>query len=330
MEGPQILLDGAILRSNVEAWRGRTDARVYAVVKADGYGFGLERVIYELDGTADGFVVTGAAELERARELTGAPVATLVDRGPEHAARVAELRGAGNVARMDSLAALAARSDASDIVVRVGLRLAAGWSAIGMSDAPDFAAIAARSGLRVQLWTHLTNPASEGEDRARFDRFVSIFREMGVRIVSEDIEGTAMASRGRVGGDAVRIGVGLFGAGGFTCAIRVVAPVWDRVRSDGTLRASYDVQPLPRDAEVTVVRCGYADGFPRVSQPYRRILSLGMQNTVVLGTVDGDAFELLGPGDDLDELSNAANVLPHQIVTGLGSSKRRDGDILEG
>jgi alanine racemase len=315
---PAIALNGEILRENAGAWKRRTNAKVYAVVKADGYGFGLERIVRELDGVADGFVATDAADLYRTRALTNAPVATLADLGPEHAARVVELRGTGNVARIDSLRALAARSDAAEITVRIGLRLAAGWSAIEMADAEAFAEIAAASSLRVELWTHLTALSTEHDDRARFARFVEIFKRRGVRIAGEDIESTAPAARGRAGGSAVRIGVGLFGSGGLACAIGVTAPVWDRVRSDGTLRASYTAQSLAPGTEVTVLRCGYANGFPRITRPYRRILSLGMQNCIISGVVEDETFELLGPDNDLDELAAAAATVPHQIVCGLG------------
>lgn len=311
-----ISLDGAALRHNLQTWKQRTRSAVRAVVKADGYNFGLERVVRELVGIADGFVVSDAGDLERLRAITDAPAATLLDRGPAHAARVIALGGIANVAHRDTLAALAAKSDAASLVVRVGLRLAAGWSAIDFGDAAGYARTLAASGMRVELWTHLTNPATEGADRERFARFVAVFREHGVEIAGEDLNGE-------------RIGAGLFGAGSgrgigdLRCAIAVSAPVVETLTSDGTLRASYEEQPLPKGTQVTVVRCGYANSFPRVLRAYRHILSVGMQNTIVLGSADGGRIGLLGAGDDLDELAAAAGMLPHQIITGLGVGFQR-------
>jgi alanine racemase len=315
---PVISLDGAILRQNVQTWKARTRARVRAVVKANGYGFGLERLVRELDGTSDGFVVSDADGLQRLRAITGAPAATLLDLGPEHAQRVVALGGIANVAHRESLAALAARADAASLLVRVGLRLAAGWSAIEMRDAAAFATTLAEAGMRVELWTHLTGPATERSDRERFSRFVAIFRERGVDIAGEDFESTAPAANDCAHGTSVRIGVGLFGSSGLPCAIGVQAPIIDRLHSDGTLRASYDADALPSGTEVMVVRCGYSDGFPRVARPYRRVLSVGMQNCIVLGGDESANVSLLGPGDDLDDLADAAGIVPHQIVTGLG------------
>lgn len=298
-------------------------------MKADGYNFGLERIARELDGTADGFVVSDADDLGRLRAITKAPAATLLDRGAEHAARVVALGGIPNIAHLDSLAALAARSDAASLTVRVGLRLAAGWSAIELDEADAHARMLAQSGMRVELWTHLTNPETEKTDRERFARFVAVFSHHGVHIAGEDAESTFPAANGASHGTTVRIGVGLFGAGsasgvtGLQCAIAVSAPVVETVASDGDLRASYAAEELPKGARVTVVRCGYGNGFPRITRPYRNILFVGMQNAVVLGQTKGDRFALLGADDNLDELASAAGIVPHQIVTNLGLAFQR-------
>ncbi|MBV8638278.1 MAG: alanine racemase [Candidatus Eremiobacteraeota bacterium] len=330
MSAPIISLSGAALRENVRSWKRLTRAGVRAVVKADGYGFGLERIVRELDGVADGFVVSDLNEFERLRSLSSAPAATLYDGGPEYVCRVADLGGIVNIARFDSLAALARRSNASEVTARVGLRLAAGWSAIDIDDAKEYAHLLSRSGMRVELWTHLSNPATEAEDRELFARFVALFRENGVEVAGEDVESTFPAARGGVWGGSIRIGVGLFGSGTpgtgnerLTCAIEVRATVLDRIFSDGTLRAGYGPDALPCGSQVSVLRCGYSDGFPRVTRPYRSLLSVGMQYSILRDAVAGDECQLLGPDDDLDELAAAAYVLPHQIVTGLGLASQR-------
>ncbi len=330
MKAPAINLSGDALRENLRLWKQSTHVGVKAVVKANGYGFGLERLVRELDGVADGFVVNDVDELERLRSLTAAPAATLYDGGPGHACRAADLSGAVNVARLDSLAALAARSNASEITVRVGLRLAAGWSAIDIEDAKDYATILSGSGMHAELWTHLSNPATEVEDREQFAQFVALFRENGVNIVGEDVESTFPAARGTISGSSIRVGVGLFGSGlratsngRLTCAIDVRASVLDRITFRGALGVGYNSLTLPIGSRVSVVRCGYSDGFPHVTRPYRNILSVGMQYCIVHDAVAGDELQLIDAGDDLDELAAAASILPHQIVTGLGLAFQR-------
>jgi alanine racemase len=325
--GPSIRLRGAILRENLKQWQHHTGSAIRAVIKANGYGFGLEQLVRELDRVVEGFVVSDSDELRRLRALSTAPAATLIDLGPEHANDVADMRGIGNIARLDSLASLARRADASELTVRIGLRLAAGWSAIDLSDAAQYARILASSNLAVELWMHLNNSETEREDYERFARFVSVFRRAGARIAGEDVESTVPAARNTIAGGSVRLGIGLFGARGsdaklpsLGCAIAVSAPVVDRLTSSGNLRYGYEADALPLGAEATVLRCGYADGFPRVLRSYRSVLSVGMQYTVIRGRVKEHEVELLGPDDDLDELATAADVLPHQIVTGLGNA----------
>jgi alanine racemase len=318
------------LRENLKRWQRHTRCAVRAVIKANGYGFGLERLAGELATVAEGFVISDAEELRRLRALSAAPAATLIDLGPAHANDVADLHGIGNIARLDSLASLAKRPDAAEITVRIGLRLAAGWSAIDAGEAPEYARMLARSKLAVELWMHLTNTPTERDDYERFSRFVTIFREAGARLAGKDVESTFPAARRTIAGSSVRVGIGLFGARGdpaqipaLRCAIRVNAPVVDRLTSDGVLRCGYSAEKLPQTSEVTVLRCGYGDGFPRILATYRHVLSVGMHYSVIRGRIAGDAFELLGADDDLDELAAAANVLPHQIVTGLGNAAAR-------
>ena len=59
----------AALHHNLErARRSAPDARVWAVVKANAYGHGIERVYEGLRG-ADGFALLDLAEAERVRQL---------------------------------------------------------------------------------------------------------------------------------------------------------------------------------------------------------------------------------------------------------------------
>ncbi len=330
MNVPAITLSGAALRDNVRTWKQQMRVDIRAVVKANGYGFGLEQLVRELDGVADGFVVSDVNELERLRALTEAPAATLYDGDPADACRAADLRGIVNIARLDSLATLAARSNASEVTVRVGLRFAAGWSAIDMRDAKEYAMLLSGAGMHVELWTHLSNPATEAEDREQFARFVAVFQEHGVDVVGEDVESTFPAARGPVFGNSIRVGVGLFGAGmpgRLKCAIDVRALVLERIDSRGALAAGYGPTTLPAGSQISVLRCGYSDGFPHVTQPYRTILSVGMQYSIVRGAASADEVQLLGPDDDLDQLAAAGRALPHQIVTGLGLASQRHTHI---
>ncbi len=64
---------------------------VMAVVKADGYGHGLERVARALDGEADAFGVAGIADGQRLR-AAGHRQRIVVLSGPDDAGDLAEMR----------------------------------------------------------------------------------------------------------------------------------------------------------------------------------------------------------------------------------------------
>src|SRR4249919_4127635 len=79
------------LRHNLSQVRHRAPgARVMAVVKADGYGHGLERVARALEG-ADAFGVAGIADGQRLR-AAGVSQRIVVLSGHDEAADLAEMR----------------------------------------------------------------------------------------------------------------------------------------------------------------------------------------------------------------------------------------------
>src|SRR5262245_65982738 len=79
------------LRHNLSQVRARAPrSRVMAVVKADGYGHGLERVARALEG-ADAFGVAGIADGQRLR-AAGVSQRIVVLSGHDEAADLAEMR----------------------------------------------------------------------------------------------------------------------------------------------------------------------------------------------------------------------------------------------
>ena len=69
MFAPQALIDHAALRHNLQRVReAAPDSRIWAVIKADAYGHGVERVTRALADT-DGFAVARIEEAARLRRL---------------------------------------------------------------------------------------------------------------------------------------------------------------------------------------------------------------------------------------------------------------------
>lgn len=319
--GPRIWLDGDALRANVGAFKA-FGAPVAAVLKSDGYGWGALRLVRELDGVVESYVVADDDELAALRPGTDRPVRLLADVPAARLPLVLDLGGIPNVSTRASLAAAAGEaSRRGGLTVRVGVLDAAGWSAILPEDAPAFAQALAGTGLAVELWTHVTSTAREAEILTAFAAARAAFAGAGVPVVSTDVASTGSASPATAC-DRLRIGIGLFGGRLGTrletrCALRVQAPLV-RLYAPHTVRfAGYGDRRIPDASEIAVLRCGYGDGYPKGMAGEADILAVGMQYTTRVRHAGVDPCALIGGADDLDALAAQAGITPHELVVGL-------------
>jgi alanine racemase len=318
---PRIALDGAALRANAAAFAA-LGAPVAAVVKHDGYGWGARLLARELDAVVESYVVADEDELAALRPATDKPVRLLADAAPGRLARVLALGGIPSVSSHAALAeAVAAAGARGALTVRVGILDAAGWSTIKPADAGALAAAMARTGLAVELWTHVV---SSTRGAAILDAFVAArkaFEAAGVPVVATDVASTGSARRG-LAFDRLRVGAGLFGArlGASVdnrCALRVTAPVVRRFAPGESGWAGYGDTRVAPDRGVAVLRCGYGDGFPKSLADGVDILSVGMQYTARVMHDGADVRALIGAQDDVDSLAARAGMLPHELLVGI-------------
>ena len=331
---PTIALDDGIVRENVIRWRDHAAVPVWPVLKNDGYGWGAARLARALEDVAGGYFVADADEFEALRPMTSRPIALLLACGPKRLAGVVERGGIPTIASLDEVAAAIAfgASRGAPVLVRLGIRPAAGWSGIDAVDVPRYAAACVSPWLRVALWTHVTSSERAGAQRGALDDAVLQFRRRGVEIAGLDADATASAKAGEKR-DLVRIGAGLFGArcgngiAPLPCAISVRAPIVSRHAPGSIANAGYGDTPVPADAWLIVGRCGYGDGYPRA--PGRMaVVATGMQYTIAYdpgARIDGNDLVLLDRGDDLDTLAASAGRLAHEIIVALGHGARSRG-----
>ena len=319
--GPQIGLDGDVLRANVAVFAA-LGAPVAAVVKHDGYGWGARRLARELDGVVESYVVADEDELAALRPATVKPVRLLADAQPGRLAAVLGLGGIPNVSTREALAEAAAEATRrGGFAVRVGVVDAAGWSALRPAEVAAFAHAAAGTGLSVELWTHLTSAARSAAALEALAAARAAFEAVGVRVTSIDAASTASARPG-LAFYRQRIGVGLFGARlgapvDNRCALRVTAPVVRRFAPGQIGWAGYGDVPVPGDRSVAVLRSGYGDGFPKKMVDGVDILSVGMQYTTRVMHDGADPRILIGPDDDVDRLAVRAGIGSHELLLGL-------------
>jgi len=337
---PDLAIDASIIAANARAWRAFAGVPLYAVIKADGYGWGYARLIRALDGIADAYCVADADELREVRKQTSAPVLILGGVEPDRLAETYRSNAQPSISTPVELEVAAQVFEAMNapLRVRVGLRPAAAWSGLSLEGIRGFAPALARANARVQLWTHVTDLEERTSLLQTFREAVRTMQAAGVTIESTDLASTFPLAAGGPAGDAVRVGIGLFGAtGGFSvegvrCALKISAPVHRVERHSAGTRLGYGGTMLVDGETVATVRCGYADGLPKAAEGADDILSVGMQYVAVRASrldPSGTELVLLDDEANLDDFAARCARLPHEIVTAFGNRARAGGVSLE-
>lgn len=337
-------IDLDALARNYRLLRDRAaPAECSAVVKANAYGLGVERVVQRLlrEGCRRFFVAT-AAEASEVRSL--APVA-----------EICVFEGA-LASTVDALVALGARPvlNTFEQVERwrghgpALLHLDTGMNRLGLG-ASEVAALAVRKDVLADLeldfvMTHLAcadepDHPLNGEQLARFEL---LRRQLpAARTSIGNSAGTLLDGSYR--GDLVRPGIALYGGNPFSDRPNPMAPVVTLTAPILQLRdigepqtvgygATYLASP---PARLAVVGIGYADGYPR-NLGNAGTAAIAGRRVPVVGRVSmdlialdvgglprdavrvGDAVELIGLTVGLDDVAAAAGTISYEILTGLG------------
>jgi alanine racemase len=339
----------AALRHNLHIVRRHAGAaKVWAVLKADGYGHGAPAVARTLERAgADGFCV---ALLEEGVELREAGItAPILVMGGYYGAAYAELLARRltpvvyDLGQVEGFARLA-RSGEVDSPVVVHLKVDTGMARLGvtMGQLPEFAAALGRF-PEVQiggLMTHLAcaDAASEDELTAqmvRFDDATMLLAKQGVRPPVRHAANSAALLRGNAQLDAVRPGVALFGVsprlvGEPASSGAMVTGLWPVMRVRTEIVALRDVpagSPVgygatfrtTRPSRIATIPMGYADGLSRHLSSKGHVL-VGGKRAPIVGAVSMDMSMI-----DVTDLAAAIPVAVRDEVVVLGSQEGRLG-----
>ncbi len=330
------------------------DARVWAVVKANAYGHGIERAFDGLRG-ADGFALLDLAEAERVRALGWRGPVLLLEgcfepRDLEFCSRLDLWHTVHHEAQIDWLA-----QHKTQRPHQVFLKLNSGMNRLGFAPGAFRAAWQRLSGLTqvdaVTLMTHFA-----GADSARgVDDAMSVFeaatRDLpGERSLCNSAAtlrhaGRSMALRG----DWVRPGIMLYGSSPDHPAHD--SAHWD-LQPTMTLRAKLiATQQLQAGGSVGyggtftaeaplrigVAACGYADGYPRHAPTGTPVLVDGVRTRLVgrvsmdMVTVDLTPVPQAGVGSEatlwgrgpagsvlpIDEVAHAAGTVGYELMSAV-------------
>jgi alanine racemase len=292
------------LRRNLARVRlAARDARVWAVVKANAYGHGIERVFEGLRG-ADGFALLDLAEAERVRALGWRGPILLLEgvfepRDLELCSRLSLWHAVHCDAQIDWLAAHKTQQGH-----RVFLKLNSGMNRLGFSPARYRTAWTRLDALpqvgEISLMTHFSDADGTKGIAAQMALFDEATRDLpGERSVANSAATLRHIEAPGVRGDWVRPGIAVYGGApdhpqrdsahwqlqpAMTLASRLIG-VQDLVAGDTVGYGSSFVAPAPM--RIGIVACGYADGYPRHCGTGTPVLVDGVR-TQLVGRVSMD------------------------------------------
>lgn len=342
------------LRHNLARVRAAApDARVWAVVKANAYGHGIERVYEALRG-AEGFALLDLQEAERVRALGWRGPILLLEgafepRDLELCSRLGLWHTVHCDAQIDWLAA-----HKTQVPHRVFLKLNSGMNRLGFAPQRFRAAWARLDALpqveEISLMTHFSDADGARGIAHQVRAFEEATRDLpGERSLSNSAATLRHAADARVRGDWIRPGIAVYGSAPdfpehdsahwdlqptMTLASRLLA-VQQLQPGDSVGYGSSFVAEAP--LRIGVVACGYADGYPRHCSTGTPVLVEGVRTRLV-GRVSMDmlAVDLTPvPGADagsevtlwgratsgtvlaIDEVAASAGTLSYELMCAL-------------
>ena len=340
------------LRHNLARARAQAGARrVWAVVKANAYGHGIERALPALDA-ADGLALLDLAEAERARAAGWRKPILLLEGffEPRDLELVERLRLSTVVHDQAQIEMLRAhRFNGSRIDVQV--KFNTGMQRLGFALARAGAVLAELAAVEsVQVSTllmHFANAdaADGGPGSAAVSAQLAAFHAVaaGWRGQTSVANSAALYLRPEVGGDWVRPGIALYGgtpASGTAAAqfgLRAAMTLQSRLIAVQSLQAGDCVGygsrwRATKPCRIGVVACGYADGYPRVAPDGTpvavdgRIVPLAGRVSMDMITVDladapqaqvGSPVEMWGAQVPIDAVAERAGTVGYELMCAL-------------
>jgi alanine racemase len=351
----EALVDAEALAHNLgRARRAAPDAKVFAVVKANAYGHGIERAYPGLRG-ADGFALLDLAEAERVRALGWRGPILLLEgcfepRDLETCSRLGLWHTIHHAAQIDMLAAHKTHAPH-----RVFLKLNSGMNRLGFRPDAFRAAWQRLAALpqvdEITLATHFSDADGARGIAHQMAAFDAATRDLpGERSLANSAATLRFAAGdAAVRADWVRPGIMVYGSAPDFPAHDIVH--WD-LQPTMSLRAriiaTQDLDcgdtvgygssfAAPAPMRIGVVACGYADGYPRVVRADTPVLVDGARSRIVgrvsmdMITVDLAALPGSGVGSEvtlwgrssagavlpIDEVAQCAGTIGYELMCAL-------------
>ena len=317
-------------------------ARIWAVIKANAYGHGLERAARAL-AAADGFAVLDFAEAVRLRGAgVTQPILMLEGLfGESDLPLLSEHRltpvihQPGQIKLLDSLRA----------PIDVYFKVNSGMNRLGFTAAnvqAGYQALRAHSRVdSITLMTHFADADGATGVSAQLERFASLTKSFGgPRSLANS---AALVRFPETHLDWVRPGIILYGCSPFAERSAEALGLKPAMTLTSEIITTQELAPgdgvgyglayrAERAMRIGVIACGYADGYPRHAPPGTPVLVNGKRTRIVgrvsmdMITVDlnampdagiGSPVTLWGDGLSADEVAAAAGTLSYQLLCAL-------------
>ena len=347
----EALIHRAALAHNLARARSAAQgARVWAVVKANAYGHGIERVFESLRG-ADGFALLDLAEAEAVRALGWRGPILLLEgcfepRDLELCSRLGLWHVVHCAEQIDWLAAHKTQAPH-----RIFLKLNSGMNRLGLRPGSFRSAYARLQALpqvdEISLMTHFSDADTCAESGKGIAQRVALFESTTQDLPGErSLSNSAAILRHRLRNDWVRAGILLYGsAPDFALHDSAHWGLLPAMTLRSRLIATQALQPgdtvgygssftANAPMRIGIVACGYADGYPRHAGSGTPVLVRGVRRTTV-GRVSMDMLAVditalaeagvgsevtlwgRGPGDavlSIDEVARAAATIGYELM----------------
>ena len=343
----QAIVHASALTHNLARARAAApDARIWAVVKADAYGHGIERAFPGLRG-ADGFALLDLQEARRVRALDWrGPIllleGTFEPRDLEDCSRLGLWHVVHTAEQVDWLAAHKTQSPH-----RVFLKMNSGMNRLGFTPTAFRSAWVRLNALpqvsEVSLMTHF----SDADDERGISHQMKVFEAATHDLPGErSLSNSAATLRHGLQNDWVRAGILSYGSApdfpqhdiahwglqpAMTLRSQLIATQQLQIGDSVGYGSRYTADRAHR---IGIVACGYADGYPRHCGTGTPVLVDG-QRTATLGRVSMDMLAVdlsalpqagvgsevtlwgCGPGGAvlaIDEVAQAAGTIGYELM----------------
>ncbi len=329
------------LRHNLARCRRHApDAKAWAIVKANAYGHGIERVFDGLRG-ADGFALLDLAEAQRVRDLGWrGPILLLEGVFEARDLELCSRLGLWHTVHCDEQIDMLALHK-THVPHRVFLKMNSGMNRLGFRPTVYRAAWSRLDALtqvgEITLMTHFSDADGSPGVAAQLARFLAATEDLpGERSVGNSAATLRHMGASASGGDGIaavsdwiRPGIATYGSApdhpehdiahwglrpAMTLSARIIA-VQQLQAGDSVGYGSSFVADRPM--RIGVVACGYADGYPRVCPTGTPVLVGGVRSRTVgrvsmdMLTIDLDPVPGAGVGSEVVLWGRAGNaVLP--------------------